>query len=166
MLKQILTIIAVSASVTATAADLPKRKSGLWEVTNISSAQGKGDPSAMIMSMCVDQNSDADWLKQGQQIKCSKEDFKVERDRLTFSSVCNFGNTTATSKGVASGDFNKAYTVETHSTYDPPMAGLKEASNKITAKWLGPCKAGQRAGDVIMPNGTTINMNDLMKIKK
>jgi hypothetical protein len=85
---------------------------------------------------------------------------------VLFSSVCNFGKTTATTKGVASGDFNKEYKVETHSTYDPPLGDMKEASNTIVAKWLGPCKAGQKPGDVIMPNGMTMNMNDMMKMKK
>ena len=153
----------------ATAADLPKRKSGLWEITNASSARAKAGKEAMTMSMCVDQNADADWLQRGQQMsqsKCSKQEFKAERDRVTFSSVCTFGKTTATTNGVASGDFNKEYKVETLSTYDPPMGGMKEASNTLVAKWVGPCKPGQRPGDVIMPNGMTMNMNDIMKMKK
>ena len=169
MLKQILTAILLIITGVTFAADLPKRKSGLWEITSASSVKAKSDKGAMKMSMCVDQNSDADWMQQGQQMsqsKCSKQEFKTERDRVTFSSVCSMGKTTTTSKGVVTGDFNKEYKVETNSTYDPPLGSMKEASNTITAKWLGPCKAGQRAGDVIMPNGMTMNMNDMMKNMK
>jgi hypothetical protein len=32
----------------------------------------------------------------------------------------------------------------------------------ITATWLGPCKAGQRGGDMIMSNGMKINMMDTL----
>jgi hypothetical protein len=32
-----------------------------------------------------------------------------------------------------------------------------------TAKWLGPCAAGQRPGDMIMPGGRTMNILDLQK---
>ena len=170
MLKQILMVTLLSITSAAVAADLPKRKSGLWEITSASSDRANSGKGAMTMTMCVDQKSDADWMQGGQQMsqaKCSKQEHKVERDRVTFSNVCNLGKTTATTKGVVSGDFNKEYKVETNSTYDPPIGAMKAASTTITAKWLSPCKAGQRAGDVTMPNGMTMNMNDMMqKMKK
>jgi hypothetical protein len=31
----------------------------------------------------------------------------------------------------------------------------------IQAKWLGPCAAGQRPGDVTMANGMTMNVLDI-----
>ena len=169
MLKQMLAITLAFCTTVALGADLPKRKSGLWEITSTSSASAKANQPVVSMSMCVDQNSDADWIQSGQQmsqVKCSKQETKVERDRILFNSVCNFGKSTVTSRGVASGDFNKAYKVETQSTYEPPLPGMKDASSTITAKWLSPCKTGQRPGDIIMSNGTTINMNDMMKSMK
>jgi hypothetical protein len=33
----------------------------------------------------------------------------------------------------------------------------------MSAKWLGPCAADQRPGDMIMPNGMKINILDLQK---
>jgi hypothetical protein len=158
--------LGLAAAGSVSAADLPKRKSGLWEITTASSAMEKAGKGAMTLSMCIDQNSDADWLRESQQnaqSKCSKQDYKAERDRVTFNSVCNFGQTTATTTGVASGDFDKQYKVETKSSYDPPLRGVKEASNTITAKWLGPCKAGQKPGDMVMPNGMTMNLHDMRR---
>ncbi len=166
MLKQILTAALLTVAAGAQSADLPKRKSGLWEVTMTSSARAASGKGATAMSLCVDQNTDADWLQQTQQSasqKCSRQDVKVERNRVQFDSVCSFGKTTATTHGVASGDFNKEYKVETNSTYDPPLAGRKESSNTLVARWIGPCKAGQKPGDVIMPNGMTMNMNDMRR---
>jgi hypothetical protein len=31
----------------------------------------------------------------------------------------------------------------------------------ITAKWLGPCEAGQKPGDLILPGGMKINLRDM-----
>jgi hypothetical protein len=33
----------------------------------------------------------------------------------------------------------------------------------MAAKWLGPCKSDQRPGDMIMANGTKINVLDMQK---
>jgi hypothetical protein len=35
---------------------------------------------------------------------------------------------------------------------------------KIEAKWLGPCAAGQKPGDVTMPNGMTMNVLEMPKM--
>jgi len=81
--KQILTITLLSVATATVAADLPKRKSGLWEITSASSARANTGKGAMAMTMCVDQNSDADWMQGGRQMsqtKCSKQEHKVERD--------------------------------------------------------------------------------------
>jgi hypothetical protein len=32
----------------------------------------------------------------------------------------------------------------------------------IRARNVGPCKPGQRPGDLVMPNGQTMNMRDMM----
>lgn len=166
MKKQLLATVVLAVAASAGAADLPKRKAGLWEINNATSGRSGG---GMTMSMCIDEKTDQNFLQQGQQMgqsNCSKQEYKVDGNRVTFNSVCNFGRTTATTTGVASGDFNKEYKVETKSTYDPPLGGMKEGANTLTAKWLGPCKPGQRPGDVIMPNGMTMNMNDMMKMQK
>src|SRR5262249_1850753 len=58
------------------------------------------------------------------------------------------------------GSFDSAYRVETTSTYEPPMAGVKEGSAIIEARWLGPCKADQKPGDMILSNGMKFNIHD------
>ena len=35
---------------------------------------------------------------------------------------------------------------------------------KLDAKWLGPCEAGQKPGDMMMANGMTINVLDMQKM--
>jgi hypothetical protein len=43
------------------------------------------------------------------------------------------------------------------------MAGMREASTVIEAKWLGSCQAGQKPGDLLIPGMPNMNMKDMMK---
>jgi hypothetical protein len=145
--------------------DIPKRKSGLWEI-KVTSSQGKGAQSMgpMTMQQCVDQKSD-DLMKNDpsgkQQVSCSKNVIRREGDKIVSESVCKVNGSAATTRAVITGNFDSAYKVDVKSTYDPPLAGTKEASTTMDAKWLGVCKAGQKPGDVSMPGMP--NMDDLMK---
>ena len=142
--------------------DMPKRKSGLLDLSmkmNTSSAP-------MRMQQCVDEKSDDLMRQQGEQqshAKCSKNTVDKSGNRITTESVCKFGETTATTKAVFTGDFTTAYRGEISSSFNPPMHGMKESNQAIDAKWLGPCKPGQKPGDVIMPGMGTVNPSELMK---
>jgi hypothetical protein len=41
-------------------------------------------------------------------------------------------------------------------TYSPPIMGMSSSRIAMDAKWLGPCKAGQKPGDMFM-NGVKID---------
>ena len=51
--------------------------------------------------------------------------------------------------------------MESRSTYSPPMMGRSEGTAIIEAKWVGPCKAGQKPGDVVLPNGMKMNLLEM-----
>ena len=169
MLKAIvITLIATSSALAFAQGDLPKRKSGLWEIKTQTDAKNPG-PAGNTMHMCIDQNADQQWMQMGSGMSkdaCSKQDYKVEKDRIVVSSVCKVGQSVATSRSVFTGKYDSAYRVESQSTYDPPMMGRKEMKAVIDAKWVSACKDGQRPGDMIMGNGMTMNINDMMKMKK
>lgn len=155
----------------AVAQDMPKRKSGLWEITmdRGAAAAGKGTP-AMTMSQCIDQAKDDLFRQMGQQMerenKCSRSNVKQSAGRLSFDASCDFGTMKTSSNTVITGDFNSAYKVEVHSKFDPPMMGKSEGTTLMEAKWVGACKPGQRPGDVTMPGGMTMNIYDMMDTKK
>jgi len=147
---------------TAAAFDPPKRKSGLWEM-KISNAQAQGSHA---IQQCVDEKSD-DLMKKemsdNQKTQCSKNEMRKEGNKIVAESVCKIQNSTATTRAVFTGRFDSAYTADIKSTYEPPMAGMKESSTVIEAKWLGPCKAGQKPGDIVMPGMPNINLDEMMK---
>ena len=83
-----------------------------------------------------------------------------------FSSVCDMGSGgKVTTAGTITGDVSRAYTVQSDSTTVgaavPQMNG--EHKVNITAAWQGPCRPGQKGGDMIMPGG--IKMNILAGLK-
>jgi hypothetical protein len=158
----ILLVLAVGYGVAgAAAADAPKRKSGLWEMK----ISGGHMPGGMSMQQCVDQKSDDISKMQEAKSNCTKNVVRREGEKIVGESVCKIEGTTATTRTVFSGNFDSAFKADSRSTYEPPLRGMRESSSAIEAKWLGPCAAGQKAGDIVMPGmpGGMPNMQELMK---
>jgi hypothetical protein len=146
----LIALAAVSLTGGALAADTPKRKSGLWEINS----RMDGMPSMGAIQQCIDQNTD-DLMQQrakNQKSDCSVMDIKPQGNKVIIHSVCKFEGTTATSDGEFVGAFDLAYKGNINTRYSPPMHGMSESRMSLDAKWLGPCKPGQKPGDVIMPN--------------
>lgn len=160
----LLGLAAASLAGGALAADTPKRKSGLWEINT----QMEGMPSMGAMQQCIDQNTD-NLMQQSakkEKIDCSVMDVKPQGNKVTMHSVCKFEGTTATTDAVFIGAFDSAYKGDMKTRYNPPMHGVSESKMTMEARWLGPCKPGQKPGDVIMPNMKGMNMNEMMKDPK
>jgi len=144
----------------ATGEDYPQRKSGLWEIKAMSE-HSKGEPQTM--QMCIDEKTDnatREMAAGAAKEMCPKHDMRRSGNQLVVDSVCKFGDSTATTHSVFTGTFDSSYRVESKSTYDPPMMGMKQGTTVIEARWTGPCKADQKPGDMILPNGTKFNMNE------
>ena len=158
----VLLVVLCAGAASAATFDAPKRKSGLWEI-KIANGQAKG---VHAMQQCIDEKTD-DLMKkdmgESQKTQCSKNDMRKDGDKIVAESVCKMQNSTATTRAVFSGRFDSAYKVDIKSTYEPPMAGMKESSSVIEAKWLGPCQAGQKPGDIVIPGMPNINMDQMRK---
>lgn len=151
----------------ASALDMPARKAGLWE---LQVDLGRPNLPVRAMKHCIDAATDklmnAQYGGAGQ--NCAKQDVAKSGATMTIDSVCEFAGATVTSHSVVSGSFDSAYTVDVISTRAggrprPGMPPSGATHMKISAKWLGPCEAGQKPGDILMPNGMKINILDLPK---
>jgi hypothetical protein len=162
-----LLFLAVIATSAHAALDVPKRKSGLWEIRTErigGPPQAPATPGPMLM--CIDEKTDDLSRQIGESAAkemCSKTDLRRDGDRLVADSVCKFGATTATTQTVMSGRFDAAYDADVRTRYEPPLMGMSESRAVIKARWLGPCKPGQRPGDMVLPDGMTINVFDAEK---
>ena len=154
-----LTLLAALLAGTASAADVPRRKSGLWEVRT----QMAGIPPQGPMQMCVDQASDNVMQERTKEkVNCPVMDISRGVGKVTIHAVCKHEGVTSTSDSVITGDFDSAYRNDMVIRYDPPQHGMKEMKMVQEARWLGPCKAGQKPGDVIMPGKQKFNMQEMM----
>lgn len=134
----------------AVAADAPQRKSGLWEIKTST----EGTP-AMTMQVCVDQRQD-DFASQraaerDARQRCPKMAVTRSGRNTVIDSVCLIDKVTATSHAMISGDLASQYRMESTTRYTPPMHGMARSHMVMEGRWLGPCKAGQKHGDVMMP---------------
>ena len=155
----VLAVLSLAAAGSALAADLPKRKSGLWEVkTSMPDmpAQAQQGP----IQVCVDEKTDdmSQAVADAEAKKnCSKSEIKRDGERYLIHSVCKEMGGTMTTDGVFSGKFDSAYRAEMKATYDPPIMNMKESRMVMEARWLGACKPGMRPGEVILPGGQKID---------
>ena len=152
-------LLASLFAVQADAADAPRRKSGLWEMKT----QMAGMPAQGPMQMCVDQASDNVMQERAKEkANCPVMDVSRGTGKVTIHAVCKHEGVTSTSDSVITGDFDSAYRNDMVVRYDPPQHGMKEMKMVQEARWLGPCKASQKPGDVIMPGMQKFNMQEMM----
>lgn len=154
------------AGVAAHAADVPKRKPGLWQIESKSANL----PPMMQgpMKQCIDAKTDDFFQQLGQRHKdkCSVMDIKNTSERVVVHSVCKFGDGSATTDAVFTGKLDSDYRGDIRVNYDPPMHGMSESSMTLSAKWLGACEADQQPGDMILPNGMKINPQQMRGAKQ
>lgn len=139
----------------------PRRKPGLWEIRS-GATDNQGLPPARF---CVGENTDNAAIQldrmAGEKGSCSIGAFRRVGTTWTAETVCRDSRQTVISQSVASGDFLSEYRIDTLVFYSPPLAGGKrEDRESVTARYLGACKPGQRAGDLEVPGMGTLNMND------
>jgi hypothetical protein len=156
-------LLCVLALPLASAADLPKRKAGLWEV----SSAMEGMPMRSAMQVCVDAASD-NLMQQRSREKtdCSVMDVKTAGGKVTVHSVCKVEKTTATTDAVFTGSFETSYKGDIQMRYSPPMEGVSQMKITQDARWLGPCKPGQKPGDTSMQAADPSKMQDMMNDPK
>jgi hypothetical protein len=161
-----LPLLALGPANDAGAVELPVRKAGLWEMK----VQRVGSPVPdMTMQHCTDETTDKtmnDTVAPMAKDMCSKQDIRKTATGYVSDSVCGVAGMSITSHAEITGDFNSAYTVKSNSHSERGPGGTpRDSTTTIEAKWLGACKPDQKAGDIMMPGGTKMNIKDMEKLK-
>jgi hypothetical protein len=163
-----LAAVAVAIAVAALPAEgfaHPKRRAGLWEVRSAASDSLGMQPTRFCVGEATDTANGHLDRASGPRGSCSLGQFVRSGDAWVAESVCREGRSTVVSRAVATGDFETEYRIDTVVTHAaagaaPGAPGRREDREAVIARWLGPCEAGQRPGDLVIPGMGTLNMDD------
>ena len=162
-----LLILACVAVASDLPGNLPKRKAGLWEIQD-NVTNGATSPHA-IPKIRLDADTDRALYQFAAKMSgavCSKMDFSVSGSSFTLDSVCQMqgpqGAMNMVSHSKTHFDGDTAYHTDTHMQFQPALLGKTSRDVSSNGRWLGPCATGQKPGDMIMPNGTVMNISTIM----
>jgi hypothetical protein len=156
-----ISIFALICTTPIRADELPPRKPGLWEVkTRI---ENRNVPT-IVIQQCIDATTDQMMLSIAgpfSQDVCPKRTVQRSADSITVDSACTFAGKPATAHAVVTGSFDSGYTMTVTSESEAEPSNTMTMS--IEAKWLGPCAADQKPGDMIFGNGIKLNILNAQK---
>ena len=161
-------IAAAPSAAVPVAAARPHTREGLWEEKMTMEGMGFTSTSQICIDKSVEDKMVPDL--QGGRTNCSSHTMNRQLNGdWTFSAVCSTGKTgTVTTAGTVHGDFNSAYTMDMTSTISGAdvVAMNRTMKMSVQATWLGPCKPGQKPGDVVvngmkmhLPGGRRVDLN-------
>jgi hypothetical protein len=143
-------------SIAVHAEDIPKRRAGLWQTSTRSQVTTKDDTvgAQHVVKQCIDDKTDS--LVQSavghtgpcQQVRSVKtaQGYEVEAPSC--------GQSTSARKAWISGDFSSKVTVHVTSAEVLAPWQLRTVNTTIESRYIGPCTADQRPGNIINPDGT------------
>lgn len=139
----------------------PKRKPGLW-VQTISTAGMNQETK-----LCLDEATEAKMTLWGQamgQDMCSKNQITPAPGGWKLESECDFGEAGKNvTTGTITGDFNSRYVMKmTTTTTGAKMVQANTTQEmEMTGAWQGACPADMKPGDMLLPGGMKMNINQV-----
>jgi hypothetical protein len=159
----VLAVLAGAASAApsqASADEVPVRKAGLWEVRTV---VGGGAGNGLTLKQCIDDNTDRmmnSLTGPLAETACPRLDVKRAGDTVTVDAACTVLNKTATTRAVITGSFERAYEMQVTAHGD----AMPAVAMTVTGTFIGPCAAGQKPGDLVMPGGIKLNIVEMRKL--
>jgi hypothetical protein len=147
--------------------ELPARKPGQWEIGMAAETAGAGPDMTVVA--CVDAASDAEMMRAGLSMTremCPRQEMRREGDAIVIETTCKIGPMDTNARIVITGDFQSAYVIETTTETTGGLAAMAGTNvSRQEARWVGAeCTGGLAPGDMLMPGGMKMNVNDMMKM--
>jgi hypothetical protein len=154
-------LLVLAGSLPAWADDMPARKPGLWEVQTTFASGGR----ILTVRQCIDAETDRMMMSSTgplAQAACPRQDVKRSGDTVTIDSTCSaLVGKTATTHAVITGSLDSAYTMTVAAQGDAVPKGRMDMT--VTGKWLGPCAADQKPGDMVINGHLKLNILQMQK---
>lgn len=169
-LKVLLGVVAFTGFTLAGAQELPPRQPGLWKHTQY---EGKSAQETEVVYQCADQASDAAYRETARKMaSCTEEPVQRKGGTLAGRNTCEVMGSRVTTEYVISGDMKTEYRIESRSTHEPPLFGVAQSETVVVAQWQGPCRPGQKPGDMIIAEDGEVSsvsleqLNELQEMSK
>lgn len=139
----------------------PVRKNGLWEVTLRSDTPGphRGQTVQQCTSVEVEPIVLMSLLpgqENCREVKASRRSGRL-KEGYDIRTVCYVHGSRVDGHMELLGDLQSSY----EGRFSVKFAnGPGRAPGAFEGRWLGACKPGQRPGDMVLPNGVTVNVVD------
>jgi uncharacterized protein DUF3617 len=150
------TFVLFGAVTGAAQAQMPSRKAGLWETTMTGTSSIAAEGGGKV-KQCIDAATDRAAMSGAMAAKACQQSAVVKTAAgYEFEATCKIGEMTSKSKSIVTGDFNANVTVRVTSLISTGGGPAKESKTTLESRYIGPCEAGQKPGDIIMPDGKLI----------
>jgi hypothetical protein len=157
----LLLVAGLAASATAAEIEFPSRKAGQWQVE----MHPQAGP-AMTMQICLDAATDKQMMEAGMSISkdmCPTLDMTRDGSGIVIDAACTLGAMKTTSHTVMTGDFESSYDVTITSTIEGGPPGMPANSTMTQhAEWTGDCANGLKPGEMLMPGGMKVNVQQML----
>ncbi len=124
--------------------------------------QMKGTQWSWAWQQCIDEKTDAEMFKRamtGKDNNCSHTASRTVSG-WEFSATCKQADSTVTSHGTVTGDFNSQYSMQVQGHRTPPMNGVNDFQTSISARYVGACTADMKPGDMKI-NGMLVHADGM-----
>jgi len=162
------TMFALAFSVPAYAAstlEVPPLRPGLWEATTASA--NRSQPQPAVTRMCIDKQTQRRVLEQlafAAPRMCSRNQYGMRGGRFMTDSSCTLGASTIEGRTETTFLRDTAYRTEVVGRVGPTGRVAETQTTVIDGRHVGPCPAGMKPGDLILPNGLTLNLVQLSAV--
>ncbi|MDE2135011.1 MAG: hypothetical protein KGM97_06535 [Alphaproteobacteria bacterium] len=140
---------------------LPHQKLGLWQQVYTVGGKNISD------QVCLDATAEAKLSALGSQLSnkacSSRQTTRNPNGSWHIDAKCEVTPGLKTTSHIdVTGDFNTKFTAVINTTTTGAAIAAANGARRtvLVATWLGPCKPGQKGGDIIMSNGMKINLMD------
>ncbi len=158
LVSNLVLILASAQGAGGAAAEFPKRRPGLWELTTVTQDSKRPPRTSRF---CLDAATDAMLMQNavGADPKdCSKQNVDVHGSQAVVHSTCTIMGHQVTTEATIVYQGDIAVHMQIHSRYSPPLFGTGTSSVQQEARWLGACGADMQPGDVLLPGGVKTNI--------
>lgn len=145
--------------------DIPPLRPGLWEATT--AAPNRSQPRPLVTRLCIGEQTQRHILEQlavAMPKMCSRNQYGMHGGRFVTDSSCTLGASTIEGRTQTTFIRDTAYRTEVVGRVGQTGRVAETQRTVIDARHVGRCPVGMKPGDMVLPNGLTLNLVQLSAV--